>query len=203
MIAKGTYVRGGNRKEAASRLTAHFKYLEHRPRDLALELRDDRRLFEKDRDAVHRKDAVNDVMEHTSARVSYHKIVLSPSRDEPVVDWRQWTRDILADLEVAQQKELHWYAALHHNTEHSHVHVVVAGAGYDWETGAKEPVRLSPEDYQQLRRSGHGHSEYAWEHHLERTFQEMVQQDRGREDEILPHQSREPFTDFDQGEFDR
>ena len=35
----------------------------------------------------------------------------------------------MADLEDEQGKEMHWYAVHHSNTEHEHVHVVVAGAG--------------------------------------------------------------------------
>jgi type IV secretory pathway VirD2 relaxase len=141
-------VRGGDRKAASSHLNAHFKYIEHRPRNPAHEQRDDRRLFSKDQDVVNRREAVDDVMEHTSARVSYHQIVLSPAEDEPVWDWRQWTRDVMADLEEAQGKELHWYAAYHQNTDNPHVHVVVAGAGYDWETGERETVKLSRQDYE-------------------------------------------------------
>jgi len=83
-------------------------------------------------------------MAHTSHRVSYHTFVLSPGDDEPVQDWQQWTRDVLADLEEQQGKDLHWYAVHHSNTEHEHVHVVLAGAGEDRETGWEEAVKLHP-----------------------------------------------------------
>lgn len=203
MIARGKYVRGGDRKAASSHLNAHFKYIEHRPRDLARELREDRRLFSKDRDAVDRKEAVDDVMEHTSARVSYHKIVLSPAEDEPILNWRQWTRDVMADLEEGQGKELQWYAVHHENTDHPHVHVVVAGAGYDRVTEEKEPVRLSRQDYEQLRESGHYHSEYAWEHRLEELFQDLERQDHGIENIVARDQENERLNDLERGEFDR
>jgi hypothetical protein len=203
MIAKGKYVRGGDRKAASSHLNAHFKYIEHRPRDLARELRDDRRLFNKDRDSVDRKAAVDDVMEHSSSRVSYHKIVLSPAEDEPVLDWRQWTRDVMADLEEMQGKELRWYAAHHENTDHPHVHVVVAGAGYDRETGERETVKLFRQDYEQLRESGHDHSEYAWEHRLEELFQDLERQDSGIEDIVAHGRRSERFNDLERGEMDR
>src|SRR5947209_20624 len=121
--------------------------------------------------------AVNDVMEHTSHSVSYHKIVLSPSDDEPVQDWREWTREVMADLEDEQGKELHWYAVHHSNTEHEHVHVIVAGAGEDRETGQQVAVKLYPEDYQRLRESGHEHSEYEFYYHLETALEELERQD--------------------------
>jgi hypothetical protein len=84
--------------------------------------------------------------------VHYHKIVLSPADDEPIENWREWTRDVMSDLEEMQGKELHWYAVSHQNTEHPHIHVVLAGAGEDPETGEQEPVKLYQEDYQRLRR---------------------------------------------------
>ena len=90
MIARGRYIRGGtaNQASAASHLNSHLKYLERRSRD-EQESREDRSIFSKDDDQVNRRDAVDDVMEHTSGSVSYHKIVLSPGDDEPVQDWLQ------------------------------------------------------------------------------------------------------------------
>src|SRR6266700_465930 len=161
MIAKGRFVKGGaaNSASAAGQLNSHLKYLEHRSRD-GLERLEDRSIFSREDDDVERREAVNDVMEHTSHSVSYHKIVLSPSDDEQVQDWREWTREVMADLEDGQGKEMHWYAVHHSNTEHEHVHVVVAGAGEDRETGQEVAVRLYPQDYQMLRESGHDHSDH-------------------------------------------
>jgi hypothetical protein len=120
MIAKGSgYVRG-NRQAATARLTSHFKYTEHRSKDLERETRDGRRIFSKDQDVVSRKDAVDDVMEHTSTSVNYHKIVLSPGQDEPIQDWREWTRDVMHDLEERQGHALYWYAVKHDNTDNPH-----------------------------------------------------------------------------------
>ncbi len=68
----------GNRDTARARLGSHFKYIEHRSRERSLESCDDRRIFDEERDVVNRRDAVNEVMEHTSTSVNYHKIVLSP-----------------------------------------------------------------------------------------------------------------------------
>ena len=204
MIAKGRYVKGGaaNSASAGGHLNSHLKYLEHRSHD-DHESRDDRSIFSKEDDTVERRDAVNDVMEHTSHSVSYHKIVLAPSDDEPVQDWREWTREVMADLEDEQGKELHWYAVHHSNTEHEHVHVVVAGAGEDRETGQEVAVKLYPEDYQRLRESGHEHSEYEFYYHLETAFEELE-----RQDDVVRDQERdlssEPSPAFDiEGGHDR
>ncbi len=178
MIAKGHYVKGGtaNRAAAASHLSAHFKYLEHRSRDMD-ESREDRAIFSKEEDVVSRREALGDIMAHTSLRVSYHQIVLSPSEEELVLDWQAWTREVMADLEAHQGAELHWYAVHHGNTDHEHVHVVLAGAGEDRETGQPTAVILSPQDYRELRESGHERSEFNFHYQLELALQEYDQQD--------------------------
>ncbi len=202
MIAKGSgYVRG-NRETARARLTSHFKYIEHRSRDISDESRDDRRIFTKDNDVVNRRDAVNDVMDHTSTSVNYHKIVLSPGEDEPVQDWREWTRNVMQDLEEAQGKELHWYGVHHQNTDHPHVHVVVAGAGYNQQTEREDPVKLYTHDYNTLRESGREHSDYHFQHLLEEQFQELNTLDNTIDRDVaLSHVERDPFhpslEDFD------
>jgi hypothetical protein len=202
MIAKGSgYVRG-NRAVATARLSSHFKYIEHRSRELNIENRDDRRIFNKENDMVNRRDAVNDVMDHTSTSVNFHKIVLSPSEEEPVHDWREWTRQVMHALEEAQGKELHWFAVQHHNTEHPHVHVVVAGAGYNQEKDREEPVKLYTKDYDLLRQAGREHSDYHFHRLLEERFQELDTRDRAIDREFEASQpEREPFRpsleDFD------
>ena len=184
----------GNRDAAKARLVSHFKYIEHRSREISQESRDDRRIFDKEQDVVNRRDAVDDVMEHTSTSVNYHKIVLSPGDDEPVQDWREWTRDVMRDLEEAQGRELHWYAVHHQNTEHPHVHVIVAGAGYNEETGREEPVKLYAHDYEVLRESGHEHSDYHFQHLLKEQFQELDALDDTIDREAeMSHVERDPF----------
>jgi type IV secretory pathway VirD2 relaxase len=203
MIAKGSgYVRG-NRQAAAARLTSHMKYTEHRSRDLEQETRDDRRIFSKEEDVVSRKDAVEDVMEHTSTSVNYHKVILSPDQDEYIADWREWTRDVMQDLEESQGRELHWYAVKHDNTDNPHVHVVIAGAGENLETGELEPVKLYTSDYQLMRESGHDHSDYEHYHHISELVKEYDSQEHG---ELTPErdQSRDVHQpDLDRGDFDR
>ncbi len=204
MIAKGSgYVRG-NRQAAAARLTSHLKYTEHRSKDPERETRDDRRIFSKEDDVVNRKDAIEDVMSHTSTSVNYHKVVLSPGQDEPVSDWREWTRDVMKDLEEAQGRELHWYAVKHDNTDNPHVHVVIAGAGENLETGKLEPVKLYTQDYQTMRESGREHSDYEHYHRIEELVKEYDSQER-LEPTPERDQSREVTGshDFDRGDFDR
>ena len=195
MIAKGQYAKGGaaNRKVAGSKLKNHLKYIEYRKQD-ELGSREDRSIFSKDRDQVDRKEAASDVMEHSSQAVSYHKIILSPGEDEPVQDWKQWTREVMTDLEERQGKELHWYAVHHHNTEHPHVHVVIAGAGENHETGREEAVRLYKEDYQLLRESGHAHSDHDFYHQLDELVKELNKQDDMTHDPVVSDRESRSFS---------
>lgn len=182
MIARGRFVRG-NRQAAAKQLNAHLKYIEHRKR-AEEETREDRHIFSKESDSVRRQEAMEDVMEHTSSSVNYHKFVLSPSGDEPVEHWREWTREVMRDLEEQQGKELHWYAVHHGNTDNPHVHVVIAGAGEDPETGRTEAVKLYAQDYHLLRESGREHSEHDYYHLLRETAQELDRQDFVERDHV-------------------
>jgi len=143
------------------------------------------------------------VMSHTSTSVNYHKIVLSPSSEEPVHDWQEWTRQVLNNLEEAQGKELHWYAVHHQNTEHSHVHVVLAGAGYNQETNREEPIKLYPKDYAVLREAGHEHSDYHFQQLLKEQFQELDTLDQMVERDPSPlAPNHDPFHPF-QEDFER
>jgi hypothetical protein len=206
MIAKGSgYVKGAG---ARSRLGAHFKYIEHRSMS-ERETRDDRRIFDADRDVVNRSDAVQDIMDHEHRNVAYHKIVLSPGQDELVSDWREWTREVMDDLQERQGKELHWYAVQHDNTDNPHVHVVLAGSGENLETGQAEQVRLYADDYKFLRESGHDHSDHEHQREIndwireadERDAQELgVQNDKH---ERTPEQEVISRDNSDRGDFDR
>ena len=96
MIAKGSgYVKGAG---ARGRLNAHVKYIEHRAMS-ERETRDDRRIFSRDEDVMSRGDALQEIMDHEHHNVAYHKMILSPGHDEPVEDWREWTREVMDDLQ--------------------------------------------------------------------------------------------------------
>src|SRR5213595_798738 len=84
----------------------------------------------------------------------------------------------MEDLEESQGRELHWYAVKHDNTDNPHVHVVVAGAGENLETGKLEPVKLYHQDYELLRESGHEHSDYEHYHHIQELVKEYDSQEQ-------------------------
>lgn len=188
MIAKGSgYVRGAG---ARTRLVAHLKYIEHRARS-ERETRDDRRIFSRDVDVVSRSGAVQDIMDHEHRGVSFHKIILSPGQDEPIVDWREWTRAIMDDLQARLGKHLHWYAVHHNNTDNPHTHVVLAGLGENVKTGVPEQVRLYPADYQFLRERGREHSEHEQQRELNAWVREANERDS---QELNVYSRKEPVS---------
>ena len=187
MIIKGRFVRG-SREKSAKHLAAHMRYIEHRSRDEQLEHREDRYLFSKESDQVDREEAVSDVMDHTSTSVNYHKIVLSPGPDEPIGDYRKWVRDVMHDLEEEQGKDLHWYASYHANTDHPHVHVILAGSGENLETGEAEPVKLYKDDYQHFRESAIEHSGHDWYLQMSNALEEFHDRDT-----VMHEQERDIF----------
>ncbi len=198
MIIKGRFMRG-NREKSAKHLSAHLRYVEHRSRDDQHETREDRHLFSKESEQVDREEAMNDVMEHTSTSVNYHKLILSPGAEEPVEDYRQWTRTVMHDLEEHQGKTLHWYGVYHNNTEHPHVHVVIAGAGENHETGAEEPIKLYKGDYEYLRESARDHSEYDFYHQLAEDLKQLsVNDPLAHEMEASKQLDLSPDTSFEQ-----
>ena len=180
MIVKSKYVsaRRVASGKARSALKSHLKYLQYRERDQAKETREDRYLFSKDDDHVDRKEIQRAVIdEERAGDVYYHRLILSPSEDEPISNWQQWTREVMSDLERYQGKDLEWYAVIHQNTDNPHVHVVLRGTGENRETGRAEPVGLYPSDFVVLKESGREHSDYDYYQQIKESLQELERYD--------------------------
>lgn len=177
-IVVGKFVPSKEKRPVAkAKLNAHLKYNQYR-KGFADETREDRYLFSADNDHIQRVDAVNDVFDHTSYSALYHKIVLSPAEYEHVQDFKQWTRDIMNDLQEFKGVTLHWYAVVQsHERENNntpHVHIVLAGAGEDHQSGKKTTVRMDAKtDYAHMRQSGRDHSDYALYRDLEQEWQDL------------------------------
>ncbi len=184
-VVKSTGFARGDRQVAGKKLASHLKYIQYRSRGED-EAREDRYLFSEEGDRVSRREALDDVMQHTSTSVNYHRIVLSPDKNtEPITDWREWTRTIMRDFEDKKGLKLHWYAAKHANTDDPHIHIVIAGSGEDLWTGRKKAVKLytgdrSPnghDDFAVLSQLGREHSGYE----IARRDQEIARQEVHRE----------------------
>jgi len=196
-IASG-FIKG--RKEAAQkRLNSHFKYTQHRSRS-AQKDRESRSIFSAKEDSISRQEATKDIMSHTSRAACFHKLILSPATDEPVNDWKEWTRAVMTDLEKQQGHSLTWYAIHHANTEHEHVHVVLAGGAPHPETGKLEPVKIYAQDLRYLEERGREHSEHEWSHQIDEFVREQREQER-EEREQEERQQRE--QQYDRDDWDR
>lgn len=190
MIVKNRFVKrrfGQSSQHIRKLLNAHLKYIAHRSRE-AHETPESRALFDAEHDQVSREEALNDVLNHTTPGVSYHKLVLSPADDEPVTDWQEWTRAVMADLEDHQGKHLHWYAVHHDNTEHGHVHVVIAGQGEERESDHPTQVSLYDRhgDFDVLLQSGRAHSDYDHAHLIQEVMREIDDRDTTGLNPLIP-----------------
>lgn len=195
MIAKNKYVssRHVSPGRASSALKSHLKYIQYRERG-ENETRQERHLFSKESEQVDRKQVHAAIMQQEQAGdIYYHRLILSPSQEEPVHDFHQWTRDVMQELEREQGKELDWYATVHTNTDNPHVHVVLNGTGQDRETGTAEPVSLSREDFQTLREAGREHSQYEHYQQIQETLRDL---DRDDQNELHPPERDEPLPAF-------
>jgi hypothetical protein len=201
-IIRGKYVKGGKRKDVGNKLSAHFKYNQYRSMGQS-ETKEDRYIFTQESDHIQRREAVDDVMTHTSSSVNYHKIVLSPADYEHIDDYRQWTRDVMHDLEEKKGVKLHWYAVVQaherENTNTPHIHLVLAGAGEDTQIGKTKVVRMTyNDDYKYMREQGREHSNYEFYQALEKEMQQLDREDRSSD----PARTQEPALTLAQ-EWDR
>jgi hypothetical protein len=177
-VVVGKFVASKEKRPAAkSRLNAHIKYIEYRKKSPE-ETKEDRYIFSADNDHVQRREVVTDIMDHTSYSALYHKIVLTPAEYEHVEDYRQWTRDIMRDLQEHKGITLHWYAVVQtherENINAPHVHIVLAGAGEAQDTGNKTTVRMdAAKDYAFMRQSGRDHSDYEFYRDLQQEWLEL------------------------------
>ena len=133
--------------------------------------------------------------------IYFHRMILSPADNEPVDDWKAWTRAVMGDLEKRLGKSLNWYATHHQNTAHPHIHIVMQGTGIDRETGRAAPVMLNPQDFKFIKDKGREHSEYEQYRFLEETLRDLRERDTIREElEQIPggygQQSEPDAADF-------
>jgi len=86
------------------------------------------------------------------------------------------------DLEERKGIHLHWYAVVHaHEREHTnepHVHLVLAGAGEDLETGKTKAIRIEKTDYACLRQQGREYSNFAFYREQEQLLHLLNEEDK-------------------------
>jgi len=80
-----------------------------------------------------------------------HRLMLSPPEDMRPDDLRDFTRHVLRELERDKGLALHWVAVEHRNTDHPHVHIVLAGGAGD---GPRRELRLDRADHARIKEDG-------------------------------------------------
>jgi len=119
-----------------------------------------RHLFGPEGDVASLAEARAQLAGAIGPRVAFHRFILSPGPRFgllSVADLEQWTRLVLADLRQDLGQELVWVAAVHRNTDHPHVHVLLAGAAVRtrWpHKGAAAGVHLFRGHYAYLKARG-------------------------------------------------
>lgn len=141
---KHTYTRD----PGAARAAVRYYQLRPRGRDEA-----PRSIFTRD-GVIPRADVDKLLRDHQNGNYLVHRLTLSPSDAERPEDLRDMTRFLMAELEKGKGQRLHWFAVEHKNTDHHHVHVMIAGTGEREEDGATRGVKLSKEDYAAMREHG-------------------------------------------------
>lgn len=81
--------------------------------------------FDRDKEGIERKDVYDAMMKGRGDRAAMHTIILSPGDNK--TDLQEYTRESMEALEDRLGHKLDWYAITHQNTDHHHIHVVIAG----------------------------------------------------------------------------
>jgi hypothetical protein len=153
-VVKHSFLKGS---KGVAKARAHINYIQYREGEDRG--KGPREFFNADKEHVLGLDIKERLLEQERNGVIMHKIILSPGVQS--ADLKEYTREMMDQLEREKGRPLDWYANAHRNTEHPHVHVLVMGK--DLEGGR---VRLDLGDMKNLRQWGDRYLER--EHQLER-----------------------------------
>jgi len=155
----GTGYVKGPRGAASQRLEAHLKYMRHRAGG---EGEGPRTVFGETDETLSLREAHQMILDQGRDGLRFHKIVISPAADERVADWQAFARRVMDDLGRRLGLKLTWCATVHQNTDHPHVHIVLAGDG-ERADGQVVQARLYTPHYEYLRERAQWHTEQAWD----------------------------------------
>ncbi|HEY9684283.1 MAG TPA: hypothetical protein V6C86_22075 [Oculatellaceae cyanobacterium] len=163
-VVKHRYFKGERAQRGAGEYT---RYVEYRRGDD----REDgkRKFFDRD-DAGIEGAKVRELWPEQGKRGPVmHELILSPGLN--TVDQQEYTREVMDKLSRSKGQELQWYGVEHKNTEHHHIHVLIAGKDAEG-----REVRINRNDHKQIKDWGDRYLDR--EHQLDRYLQ--------REEERLP-----------------
>lgn len=162
MILQCTKARASkvSEEKAAARFKSHLKYLQYRQHNQERVQIKGRHFFNRQSNNVDRCCIHQSIMQRRIGNVYYYCLLFSPAHDEPVDDWRYWTRTILRDLENRFGQILNWYAIVHDEIKMPHVHVLLQGIGKHQNNGQVLPVTFNTHDFVYLCERGRVYSQY-------------------------------------------
>jgi hypothetical protein len=129
-----------------------------------------------------------------------HRLMLSPPEDMRPDDLRDFTRHVLRELARDKGLILHWIAVEHRNTDHPHVHIVLAGGAGD---GPRRELRLDRADHARIKEDGRDYCRLAarvrddWDRALATATREADAGRPGREAAAPPIRGRD--DDWERG----
>ncbi len=141
MILRHTYTRSRDTARAG------LRYYQMRPRG---EEEPPRSIFGAD-GTMTRDEAYRLLDGHQARGYLAHRLLLSPGADERPDDLRDLARHVMRELARDKGLTLHWVAVEHRNTDHPHVHIVLAGGAGD---GRLRELRLDRADHARIKEDG-------------------------------------------------
>lgn len=162
------------------RLRSYVHYVQERERGEG-EREESRKIFDRERNDIDRVEAGRELLDNEGKRVSFHAMILSPG--DNTVDLKEYARDAMDKLEDRMGCDLKWVAVAHENTDHHHVHVIVAGGFPEQDRhpfGAEregDDVRLYREDLDFLRETGNDY--ILRQREIDRAYDREVQKELG------------------------
>lgn len=105
------------REAAQSEARAHANYLARGERER-------RAFYDRDQEGV---DGGGRAAEWAKSDKRHFRLILSAERGDEISDLPAYTREVMARAEVQLGSRLSWVAADHHDTGHSHTHIILRG----------------------------------------------------------------------------
>lgn len=101
-------------------LRAHLDYIR---RDSAMQEKEQGQLFDRNEDDI----AIEKFADDAGDDRHHFRLIVSPEDANEMTNMKGFVRDMMANMETDLDTRLDWAAAIHHDTGHTHAHVVLRG----------------------------------------------------------------------------
>jgi len=118
VVVKARIIRMAVSSKAA--LRTHLDYIR---RDSAMQEKEQGQLFDRNEDDI----AIEKFADDASDDRYHFRLIVSPEDANEMTNMKGFVRDMMANMETDLDTRLDWAAAIHHDTGHTHAHVVLRG----------------------------------------------------------------------------